>query len=362
MGYIGEEGRVVSSNYLFNMLQDLYTKIKVLLSNKADKDHTHDFVASDADTVDGYHADAFQKNISIHSKIDLKSGSFYDCILGKINEGFRGGKIEINDYCPSDTCNGNYWGFVEWTCNENRFAHLVFYTDRWEVIYIREISFNEETDTGWQRIGEGCNADTLDGYHADSFAKLSGAYFSGNVTIHSADLNGKYNGLLVGDDCYIGDCNITNTIGLMGTTNNDIAYMKFGKNGKQLGFNGSNLIYDDSIVVTEKTGTSLSTKCLKSTGFGDTNFTYYQTAEEFDGRSGWCHYLISNHGSGENYYHYTIGLPFWSSPIYQRQDGNPSNKSGWHKFHTTETITYGTSDLTAGSSSLTTGHIYLQYE
>lgn len=116
-------------------------------------------------TVDGHHSNDFQKNISIHNKIDLKSGTFYDCILGKINEGFRGGKIEINNYCPSDTCNGNYWGFVEWTCNENRFAHLIFYNDRWEVMHVREISFNEETDTGWQRIGDGCNSDTVDGYH-----------------------------------------------------------------------------------------------------------------------------------------------------------------------------------------------------
>ena len=56
-------------------------------------------------------------------------------------------------------------GFVEWTCNENRFAHLVFYSDRLEVMHVREISFNEETDTGWKRIGEGCNSDTVDGYH-----------------------------------------------------------------------------------------------------------------------------------------------------------------------------------------------------
>lgn len=121
-------------------------------------------VQGNADTLDGYHSNDFQNNLRIHNKIDLKSGTFYDCILSKINEGFRGGKIEINNYCPSDTCNGNYWGFLEWTCNENKFAHLIFYSDRWEVMYVREISFNEETDTGWQRIGEGCNAKTIDGY------------------------------------------------------------------------------------------------------------------------------------------------------------------------------------------------------
>lgn len=97
------------------------------------------------------------------------------------------------------------------------------------------------------------NSDTLDGYHADSFAKLSGAYFTGNVTIHSGDMNGAYNGLLVGDDCYIGDCNISNTIGLMGATDNNIAYIKLGKNGGSLGYNGSNLVYNNSLVYTGQT-------------------------------------------------------------------------------------------------------------
>ena len=96
------------------------------------------------------------------------------------------------------------------------------------------------------------SADKLDGYHADNFAKLSGAQFTGTVTIQSGELNGAYNGLLVGDDCYIGDCNISNTIGLMGATNNNIAYIKLGKSGGSLGYNGSNLVYDNSIVYTGK--------------------------------------------------------------------------------------------------------------
>ena len=55
-------------------------------------------------------------------------------------------------------------------------------------------------------------------------------------------LNGAYNGLLIGDDCYIGDCNIANTIGFMGTTNNNAGMVKFGKGGMQFGYNGSNHI------------------------------------------------------------------------------------------------------------------------
>lgn len=114
--------------------------------------------------------------------------------------------------------------------------------------------------------------------------------------------------------------------------------------------------------LTGNASTSTKSNSIASTGFGDTSFTYYQSGEEFYDRSGWCHYLISNHGNGESYYNYVIGLPFWGSPIYRRQDGNPNNRSEWHKFHTTETITYGTSSLVLGEAVLQDGHIYLQYE
>ena len=63
---------------------------------------------------------------------------------------------------------------------------------------------------------------------------------TGRLTIQSAGLNGTYSGLLVGDDCYIGDCNMVNTIGIMGTTNNSAGMIKLGKSGYQFGYNGSN--------------------------------------------------------------------------------------------------------------------------
>ena len=114
--------------------------------------------------------------------------------------------------------------------------------------------------------------------------------------------------------------------------------------------------------LTGNASTSTKSNSIASTGFGDTSFTYYQSGEEFYDRSGWCHYLISNHGSGESYYNYVIGLPFWGSPIYRRQYGDQNNRTEWHKFHTTETITYGTSSLVVGTAVLPEGHIYLQYE
>lgn len=108
--------------------------------------------------------------------------------------------------------------------------------------------------------------------------------------------------------------------------------------------------------------TATTSNSIGSSGYGSGNLTYLQTSDQFNDNSGWCHYLIANHGNGETYYNYMIGLPFYSSPMYRRQTGNASSKSDWHKFYTTENITYGTSALTAGSSSLSTGSIYLQYE
>lgn len=76
--------------------------------------------------------------------------------------------------------------------------------------------------------------------HDSTYVNVTGDTMTGRLTIQSAGLNGTYNGLLVGDDCYIGDCNIGNTIGIMGTTNNSAGMIKLGKNGYQFGYNGSN--------------------------------------------------------------------------------------------------------------------------
>lgn len=89
---------------------------------------------------------------------------------------------------------------------------------------------------GWITILDTYNyAEVLDG----RYVNVTGDTMTGKLTIQSSSLNGTYNGLLVGDDCNIGDCNIGNTIGLMGTTNNNAGMIKFGKGGYQFGYNGS---------------------------------------------------------------------------------------------------------------------------
>ena len=89
---------------------------------------------------------------------------------------------------------------------------------------------------------------TISGYGITDALSKTGGVLTGALQILSNDLDGKYNGLLVGNDCYIGDCNYTDTIGIMGVTNNNVGYIKFGKLGGQLGFNGTNLVYNGTNV------------------------------------------------------------------------------------------------------------------
>ena len=77
---------------------------------------------------------------------------------------------------------------------------------------------------------------------AAKYLPLTGGTLTGQLKIVASALNGAYNGLLIGDDCYIGDCNLGNTIGLMGVGNNNAGMVKFGKGGMQFGYNGSNHI------------------------------------------------------------------------------------------------------------------------
>lgn len=77
---------------------------------------------------------------------------------------------------------------------------------------------------------------------AAKYLPLTGGTLTGQLKIVASALNGAYNGLRIGDDCYIGDCNLGNTIGLMGVGNNNVGMVKFGKGGMQFGYNGSNHI------------------------------------------------------------------------------------------------------------------------
>lgn len=93
--------------------------------------------------------------------------------------------------------------------------------------------------------------------------------------------NGNYNAILMGDDCWMGDCNISNVIGLSGTNNANSGGIKFGKGGMYIGYNGSNHY---------SSGTSLWSNFNADTVDGEhaSNFSYtHQTSFDFSkGKSG----------------------------------------------------------------------------
>ena len=93
--------------------------------------------------------------------------------------------------------------------------------------------------------------------------------------------NSNYNAILMGDDCWMGDCNITDVIGLSGTNNANSGGIKFGKGGMYIGYNGSNHY---------SSGTSLWTNFNADTVDGEhaSNFSYtHQTSFDFSkGKSG----------------------------------------------------------------------------
>jgi hypothetical protein len=74
---------------------------------------------------------------------------------------------------------------------------------------------------------------------------------------------------------------------------------------------------------------------LYSSGFGNGNFTWYQSPGGLQQYGGsWASFLISNHGAGVDYYNQTIIMPFWGPPQHMRKEGGTNR--GPYTFFTTE--------------------------
>ena len=57
------------------------------------------------------------------------------------------------------------------------------------------------------------------------------------------------------------------------------------------------------------------------TGYGNGNFSFYQTSGAFAGYTGWANHFIGSHGDGSNYYNTVHIMPFWGPPKYSRLEG-----------------------------------------
>lgn len=93
---------------------------------------------------------------------------------------------------------------------------------------------------------------------------------------------------------------------------------------------------DASHYVTNALRNNAMSSAVENRGFGNGEFTWYQTYEWFEGENGWASYLISNHGDGASYYNQTIRMPFWDAPQYYRKQGGANTP--WYTFITTENM------------------------
>jgi hypothetical protein len=110
---------------------------------------------------------------------------------------------------------------------------------------------------------------------------------------------------------------------------------------------------------------------LYSSGFGNGNFTWYQSPGGLSPYGGsWASFLVSNHGDGATYYNQTIIMPFWGPPQYMRNEGGTNR--GPYTFWTTEnldpittsnigsqSVSYATTSGTAARATRANGNFYI---
>ena len=235
--------------------------------------------------------------------------------------------------------------------------------------------------------------------------------------IYYSSSNGLGTNYRLGDDCWIGDVNVANTTRLTGVQNSDRAYLQFGTSGQKLGqagtgsltwegsfgLNGITLsnisssagsmrvngssgyidvgpknsswchVYTDrpefyfnkeiriNNVRVSKEGhthsyasTSSAVRALYHSGYGNSEFTVYQTSGNWQTwTGGWATHLICNHGNGSNYYNQTLIMPFWGQPHYMRKQGG-GNVGPW--------VMYSSENSNNSSSNWTIGRAYVHNE
>lgn len=159
----------------------------------------------------------------------------------------------------------------------------------------------------------------------------------------------------MGDDCWLGDCNIGNVIGLSGTTNANAGGIKFGKGGMYIGYNGSahyasstslwssfnaDLLdgkhasdfassshnHDGRYAVSENYGGFTRTGRLPISGF-------YQSYESTSGGNApwtsWMHLINCQHSNTNNNYALQIAAGFYDNNTFKIRVTNGSVDNNW---------------------------------
>lgn len=129
-------------------------------------------------------------------------------------------------------------------------------------------------------LGGNLNTTLYGGLTASSGLTTLGTASTGNITstgsivasIFHSNNNGNGTNFRVGDDVWIGDINLADTIsirGISGASSN--GYIRFGSDSNSFGYNGSSLTYSGSLNISGNLTASVGTTRLGSTTLTDAN-------------------------------------------------------------------------------------------
>jgi hypothetical protein len=82
---------------------------------------------------------------------------------------------------------------------------------------------------------------------------LSGGTMTGKLKLPNLEVteNGTGESIKIGDDAYIGDVNVANSVGIKGNTDNNQGYIAFGNAKKRFGYDGNKFIADGHLEVPQ---------------------------------------------------------------------------------------------------------------
>ena len=114
-----------------------------------------------------------------------------------------------------------------------------------------------------------------------------------NGAIYSGLSNGQRTSMRVGDDCWIGDANIGNTVAVMGVADNNQGYLVFGQSSSRLGMSAN-----DGYLRND--GEFITGGWLRTGGGGGVYFQAYGRGIQAPDAGGLSYGQISTYGAGLN--------------------------------------------------------------
>jgi hypothetical protein len=120
------------------------------------------------------------------------------------------------------------------------------------------VGFSSVTGTGSVVLA---TSSTLSNTTITGFANVTGTLAAGNTTVtgfanvsgivsadyYTAANNGNGTNYRIGDDAWLGDVNLADTVGLKGQQNSSLGFIKFGTAPSTFGYNGTALTYTSNV-------------------------------------------------------------------------------------------------------------------